>query len=461
MSGTRWAKVMDDEPEEKFEQVSVFHLIANMLSPRTLPHIVMIALISMVLLFLVDSHEVFAAMSFLSLAISYTIIAGLSNLEIIKKLTKLPEEKNDSPWLVRFLFSFRITIVPILIAIIIVGLLWEPLGGEGNKWISPMLASLFIIWSMAQAISFRTGMVEWLANGLGDAKLHTYKEKTSTATQFIIVQTFAFIIIWVGQVLTDSEKMNAQDAFFGGIVFLIISILLQALTLWLTRDERESAGSEKGLAAFSFKWMIIAQLFITWHAFSVYRRWFMNPSEASTMIEEGILMAFTVVFAVWSLTSYTVKDGKRLVSENASLPLGISFGYAYAGSVAMLTGTFESLKEVMIFGHVITISAMIFLLRPTLRASRVSADMFVALKETEEKESEEETSETTLEDKSAQEDEENKESEDEEWQEDSEVNWKDGVDISEGTEWEDGDTDEEVSEPEEETDSDVELIESD
>ena len=275
------------------------------------------------------------------------------------------------------------------------------------------------------------------------------------------MQTFAFIIIWVGQVLTDSEKMNAQDAFFGGIVFLIISILLQALTLWLTRDERESAGSEKGLAAFSFKWMIIAQLFITWHAFSVYRRWFMNPSEASTMIEEGILMAFTVVFAVWSLTSYTVKDGKRLVSENASLPLGISFGYAYAGSVAMLTGTFESLKEVMIFGHVITISAMIFLLRPTLRASRVSADMFVALKENEEKESEEETSETTPEDKSAQEEEENKESEDEEWQEDSEVNWKDGVDISEGTEWEDGDTDEEVSEPEEETDSDVELIESD
>ena len=160
---------MEDEPEEKFEQVSVFHLISNMLSPRTLPHIVMIALISMILLFLVDSHEVFVAMAFLSLAIAYTMIAGLSNLEIIKRLTKLPEEKNDSPWLVRFLFSFRITIVPILISIILVGLFWEPLGGNGNTWISPMLASLFIVWSLTQAISFRTGMVEWLANGLGDA----------------------------------------------------------------------------------------------------------------------------------------------------------------------------------------------------------------------------------------------------------------------------------------------------
>ena len=46
--------------------------------------------------------------------------------------------------------------------------------------------------------------------------------------------------------------------------------------------------------------MIIAQLFITWHAFSVYRRIWMDPSEVSTIIEEGLLMAFTVIFAVWS-----------------------------------------------------------------------------------------------------------------------------------------------------------------
>ena len=102
----------------------------------------------------------------------------------------------------------------------------------------------------------------------------------------------------------------------------------------------------------------------------------MSPSEVSTLIEEGLLMAFTVIFAVWSLTTYTVRDGKRLISENASLPLGISFGYAYAGSVAMLTGTFDSLKEVMIFGHILSICAMMLLLRPTLRASRITSGIF-------------------------------------------------------------------------------------
>jgi hypothetical protein len=439
---------MTEESEHPLEQIGMLQLIRNMLSPRTLPHILMIALISATLLFLVESQEVLVAMTFISMALSYTLIATLSNKEIIINLTRLPDEKGDYSWIVRLLFSFRITFVPVLVAAVLVGVMWSLTGGQDNTWVSPVLASLFIVWSIAQAASFRTGMVEWLANGLGDAKLHTYREKASTASQFVIVQTFAFIIIWVGQMATESEKMNLQDALLGGFVFLAISFILQAITMWLTRDERESAGNEKGLAAFSFKWTIIAQLFITWHAFSIYRRTMMDPSETSTLIEEGILMAFTVIFAVWSLTTYTVRDGKRLISENASLPLGISFGYAYAGSVTMLTGTFSSLKEVMIFGHVLTICAMFLLLRPTLRASRVSADRFTLAQNID------------IERKEDAEDEEKQEpdepevvsEEDGEWQEDSEIDWEKGTEIGEGVEW---------SEEAEEADSDIELVESD
>jgi len=438
---------MTEESENQIEQIGIFQLLRNMLSPRTLPHIVMIALVSVILLFLVNSQEVLVAMIFISMALSYILIATLSNKELIINLTKLPDGKGEYSWIVRFLFSFRITFVPILMAAVFVGIMWSFTGGQDNTWISPMLASLFIVWSIAQAASFRTGMVEWLANGLGDAKLHTYREKASTASQFAIVQSFAFIIIWGGQMLTKSEKMNFQDALLGGFAFLAISFFLQAITMWLTRDERESAGNEKGLAGFSFKWTIIAQLFITWHAFSIYRRWRMDPSDASTLIEEGILMSFTVIFAVWSLTTYTVRDGKRLVSENASLPLGISFGYAYAGSVTMLTGTFESLEQVMIFGHVLTICAMMLLLRPTLRASRTSADRFTLAKniDIERKEDEDEEEKETVEPEVVTEN-------DDEWQEDSEIDWEKGTDIGEGLEW---------TEEAEEADSDIELVESD
>jgi len=437
---------MSEESDEEIERVGIFQLIQNMLSPRTLPHIIMIALISSLLLFLVDSQEVFVAMAFLSLSISYIIIATLSNNSLIQNLTKLPEEKGDATWLVRFLFSFRITIVPILLAAIIVGLFWSFTGGKENVWIAPMMASLFIVWSIAQAASFRTGIVEWLANGLGDAKLHTYQEKISTASQIVVVQSFAFIVIWLGQMISKSEKMSLEDALLGGFAFILVCVLLQALTLWLTRDEREASGNEKGMAAFSFKWMIIAQIFITWHAFSIYRRTWMDPSDVSTLIEEGLLMAFTVIFAVWSLTTYTVRDGKRLVSEHASLPLGISFGYAYAGSVALLTGTFDSLKEVMIFGHVLSICAMMLLLRPTLRTSRMTSEMFLNArnidisKQPSEDDSTEEEVDVTTKDEVVSE---------EEWQEDNEIDWEKGVDISEGTEWEEDNSDVELADSDE------------
>ena len=436
---------MGEETSEEMAPIGILQLIGNMLSPRTLPHIIMIAVISSILLLMVGANEQFVAMSFISMAISYVIVAILSNISIIQKITKLPEEKNNSSVILRFIFSFRITFTPILLAVVILGCLWSLTGGNENGWISPVLASLFIVWSIAQAASFRAGIVEWLANGLGDAKLHTYKEKISTASQVVVVQTFAIIVIWVGQVISEAEQMSFQDAILGGFLFVLASAALQGLTLWLTRDERETSGSEKGMAAFSFKWMIIAQIFITWHAFSIYRRVWMDPSDTSTIIEEGLLMALTVIFAVWSLTTYTVRDGKRLVSENAALPLAIAFGYAYAGSVTMLTGTFDNLKEVMIFGHVLSMFAMILLMRPTLRVSRISSEMFTAAKNVDISKSENNDSEEENNTEDGEDTENNDPSKDEEWQEDGEIDWEKGLDISEGTNWDEDNSDVEIA----------------
>ena len=437
---------MSEENSEELAPIGILQLIGNMLSPRTLPHIIMIAVISSILLVMVGANEQFVAMSFISMAISYVIVAILSNISTIQKITKLPEEKNNANLVLRFIFSFRITFTPILLAVVILGCLWSLTGGKENGWISPVLASLFIVWSIAQAASFRAGIVEWLANGLGDAKLHTYKEKISTVSQVVVVQSFAIIVIWVGQVISEAEQMSFQDAILGGFLFVLASAALQGLTLWLTRDERETSGSEKGMAAFSFKWMIIAQIFITWHAFSIYRRLWMDPSDTSTIIEEGLLMAFTVIFAVWSLTTYTVRDGKRLVSENAALPLAIAFGYAYAGSVTMLTGTFDNLKEVMIFGHVLSLFAMVLLMRPTLRVSRISSEMFTIAKNADISKSENNDSEEENNTEDSEDTEDNDSSKDEEWQEDGEIDWEKGVDISEGTNWDEDNSDVEIAE---------------
>ncbi|CAI8164002.1 MAG: Uncharacterised protein [Methanobacteriota archaeon] len=419
---------MGEEIDEVVESIGMFELVRRMLSPKTLPHIILVAIVSAILMSITKSNQGLAAIMFLSFSISYGIIALMAKNSTIQKLTKLSGKNTDENTLLRIAKSFRICVVPVLIAGVLTGILWS-LFNENNQWIVILLASLFIIWSIAQARSFRTGMVEWLSNGLGDAQLHTYREKLSTASLIIIVQLFAFIIIWVGQMVTSSESMTIGDAILGGIGFLVISVLIQLFSLWLTREERERAGNEKGLSGFSFKWMIISQLFITWHCFSLYRRKFLDPSMVSTIIEESILMAFTVLFAVWALTNQTVKDKKRLIDENSALPLGISFGFAYAGSVAMLTGTFEHVNNVLASGHLIAVITTLFIVKSTLVSKRKSSDTMkiaksIDISSKDDDVEEEENSE-----------EENGDSDDEK-SEDDDVDWDNPESIGDEAEWE-------------------------
>ena len=412
---------------EQVESIGIIALIRRMLSPKTLPHLALAAILSVTLMGVSSFNEGMSAILFTSMAIAYLILALLSNVEVIQNLTRLPDSASEGGLPARMGKSFRICIIPLLLACVISGIVWSLFAG--SEWILVnILASLFVAWSIIQARSFRTGMVEWFANGLGDARLHTYRGGLSTTSQFFIVQGFAFIIIWAVQALSAKESLGWGSALVGGFLFLISTIISQCFILWWTREEREMAGAEKGLASFSFKWMVVAQLFIVWHLFTIYRRTIMNASPASTFIEEGLLMAFTVLFAIWGLTSQTVQDGKPLVSQEAALPLGIAFGYAYAGSVTMLTGTFENIETVMVVGHVLTVITIFLILNPTLRASRTTSDLKVAAQTVE---IENEVVESDVEET------EEKVSEDEEkvWQEDNEVDWDEGNELGKETEW--------------------------
>jgi len=415
---------------EEVESVGIFALIRRMLSPKTLPHLGLVAIISAILMGVSSSNEGMAAILFTSMSIAYLLLALLSNVEVVQNLTRLPDSASEGGLFARIGKSFRICIIPLLLAGVISGIIWSLF--DGNEWmLVNTLAALFIAWSIVQARSFRTGMVEWFANGLGDARLHTYRGGLSTTSQFFIVQGFAFIIIWAAQAFSTGESLSWGSALLGGLLFLVSTIIAQLFIMWWTREEREMAGVEKGLAAFSFKWMVIAQLFIVWHLFSIYRRTVMDASSTSTFIEEGLLMAFTVLFAIWGLTSHTVQDGKALVSQEAALPLGVAFGYAYAGSVTMLTGTFDNIQTVMVVGHVLTIITIFLILNSTLRASRTTSELKATAENVEIK--------TEVEIEPEDNEEKDSESEEEVWQEDTEVDWDEGNELGNDTEWSEDD----------------------
>ena len=77
-------------------------------------------------------------------------------------------------------------------------------------------------------------------------------------------------------------------------------------------------------------------------------------------------MIFTVLFAIWSMTSKSYKSNFRLITEDNALTWGLSFGYAYAGSVAMLTSFFDDIKTVMLIGHCLVVLTVLIMHKVTL-----------------------------------------------------------------------------------------------
>ena len=135
----------------------------------------------------------------------------------------------------------------------------------------------------------------------------------------------------------------------------------------------------------------------------------------------------------------------KLLNEENSLPWGLAFGYAYAGSVAMLTNVFDEITTVMTIGHIIVILTVIYIHRKILLNVFSKHDDEIIVKRLAEKsniEVENDSNGSTdlsdqeiLPDNSS----EIKPEESEDWQEDEDVDWdkkEEGNTISEDVEWE-------------------------
>lgn len=172
----------------------------------------------------------------------------------------------------------------------------------------------------------------------------------------------------------------------------------------------------------------------------------MSPNPIEVFIEELLLMIFTVFMAIWSLTSKGYATKFKLLDEQNSLPWGLAFGYAYAGSVAMLTNVFDEITTVMTIGHIVVIITVIYVYKKVLMnvyskhddgviIRRLAESVKTNQKSIEDDDSTEESHED-LDEVETQ----NEETTDEDWQEDNDVDWEKKIDdktISSDVEWED------------------------
>jgi|TARA_B100000003_G_scaffold103976_1_gene93140 hypothetical protein len=152
----------------------------------------------------------------------------------------------------------------------------------------------------------------------------------------------------------------------------------------------------------------------------------MNPSVFQVFIEEIALMIFTVFVAIWSMTSKGYKSKFKLITEQNALTWGLAFGYAYAGSVAMLTTFFDDIKIVMSIGHAVVIITVFYVhklvLGNIIDKDNTSVDVSRIVEESELSTNTEDTEIEIIQTKFKSDSTQNLESE-EVWQEDDDVDW--------------------------------------
>lgn len=362
--------------EPKF---GLWELISTLMDLKTLPHIILLLILSTILYALAqgpDSANLYSAIGFISLSFGYSLTAMSTRWDFAHKMVRVEGLASDSWFKSMLLRSLRAWTLPLLLSgLICFGLLQLVKGNENwETWIPLSLATLFLLWSIGQGLSFKSGTSSWLANGkkvLDDSVRESSLIGIST-WQILAVTTVA-ILIGYGYSSGFQGETSEKLKWIG---FIILAIIIQIAMIYWIKDTIIDVSATKGGARFATRWGVISQIFVTWHLASAWRRIIDEPSALTMIIEEFTLMILTVLLAIWSLASRDVNRGGKLFTSENALFWGLAFGFGYAGSIAMITNLSDSLgggnlATTMAIGHLVTALTIIMIHSKTLRKHKI------------------------------------------------------------------------------------------
>jgi hypothetical protein len=338
------------------EESSLFGLLRVLLSGKTLPHLVLIAVLSATFQVLATAgNDVASALGFLSLSGGYLLTGLMAGVGPVQRWIQLPEETEEptSGRLKGLILSFRICVFPLVMATVVFGVLQALIGSQGalgdlTDALPLVLSSCFVIASMAAS---RLPEGEPREEGL---------PLGSTVSSLFIIVVLASVLLIGFEWLADTSTSPAEG-LLANTVFFVVVLVVFAMAWRRSMGARLQASTRADFHRFSSRWMLLTQLMITWHLLTVWRHWAIAPGGAMLFVEEFLLMIFTVVMAIWGLTSKSYRSSLRLVTSQNALPMGLAFGYAYAGSVAMLTTVLHDVRNVMMAGHLLVVLTFLWM----------------------------------------------------------------------------------------------------
>ncbi len=280
-----------DESEEVSEAPTITDVVRNLVSPSTLPHVILLIVsgAGLYILSASGSDALFAIgiAGYISLAIGYALTAWMQEMRIVHRFSHfqpMPKGISLSEKITQYVIRIaKSWISPIMLGMIpflaIAGFLLSDAGQEQVNYWGMALGGLFVVWSLAQGRALATSLrifVEGRALRIASIQRKS-KRFTSTTLHMAIIGIFAALTFWA---LVSGAKDTAEMSFLeklGPISFAFVAVGIQATLFRYTSKRRVTDSERKDTAAFGFAWGLFMQLFVTWHLLSAYRRFF--PAE--------------------------------------------------------------------------------------------------------------------------------------------------------------------------------------
>ena len=309
--------------------------------------------------------EVWSAYGFAALSLSYVILAPLSKNERIGGMLRFATD-SQSNLKQSFPARLKILLLPVLLGCVFILAIYLIFGERGilfqvGSFLPATLGSLFVLWAIAQGRFF--GLATMNAITIpeeGERSLDGFSPLPSVfmTSTLVVVMTFA---------VTEGLRFFLSSSSFTLWPYLF-SFAVYGFCIYVTWGQRKQAAMHSTTHAVANKWFWATQLFITWHVLSIYRSIDTASTDTIIFIEELFLMIVTVFLAIWALTSKGEGTESELFTQENALFWGVAFGYAYAGSVAMITSVMDDVRTVLIGGHILVVATVMWSQRSMLEA---------------------------------------------------------------------------------------------
>lgn len=359
---------------EETKPLTKLSLLKSLLSPATFPHLLMLALASIALFVLARMEaEVWSAYGFIGFSVAYLCLAPLSKNERFGGLLryKTNDESSDKP---TFSARFKILLLPIVLGFIFIALIYIIFGESGvlsqvGSFLPSTLGGLFVLWAVAQGRFFGLATMNAInvpEEGQSNPDGYSPVPSLVMTSTLVVVTTFA---------VTEGLRFVLGSHSFSVWPYLF-SFAVYGLCIYATWAQRREASLHSVTHVVARKWFWATQLFITWHVLSIFRSIDSASTDTLIFIEELLLMIITVFLAIWALTSKGEGSESTLFTRDNALFWGVAFGYAYAGSVAMITSVMDDVRTVLIGGHILVVTTVMWSQRSMLemKTNRINSD---------------------------------------------------------------------------------------